>query len=98
MHHSRELMCSAILVQAALLSGCAMQPSAQMAPAALADASTPAQQKVCRDTMVTGSMGFRYICHTQAEWDRLAGRDDDAVKTAPLPSTFQTHNSAPIKQ
>jgi hypothetical protein len=48
--------------------------------------------------MVTGSMGFRYICHTQAEWDRLAGRDDDAVKTAPLPSTFQTHNSAPIKQ
>lgn len=34
-------------------------------------ASSPEEQKICRDMSTTGSYGSRHVCHTKAQWDKI---------------------------
>ena len=83
---------ASILVPLAL-SACATTP-AQLSTASASNSAAPAGKKICRDAMATGSMGFRYVCHTAAEWAQIDGLDDGSVKRGALPSTYMPHNTA----
>ena len=93
MRHLPQFVYSAILIQAVVLSGCQAETAPQGASAAASSAAA-SQKKICQDMMSTGSMGFRYICHTQAEWNQINGYADPDVKRSAMPSTFMPHGNA----
>ncbi|MGZ2412656.1 hypothetical protein ACUXST_002085 [Sphingomonas sp. F9_3S_D5_B_2] len=93
MRNSPRLFQGAILLQALALAACQTEPGGQVASAA-PNAGAPAEKKVCRDMMTTGSIGFRYICHTRSEWAQLDGQGS-SVKQSDMPSTFMPHANAP---
>lgn len=39
-----------------------------------AKAATPADKKICRREVATGSVMAKVTCHTKAEWDALTAR------------------------
>lgn len=63
----------------ALLAGSAMAQDAQQQPAA---AAKPAEKKVCRNIVPTGTIMARRFCLTKTEWARLNDINEKSASIA----------------
>ena len=77
MHISRLLAC---LLAAAPLSAPVMADTATPTPTAEASATPPAEKKICRTALRTGSNMPRRICHSRAEWAAIDAQNGDATE------------------
>lgn len=77
----RRISLISIAALGALLCGCASSGwhTYAQAPKGQQLAANGASSLICRDTAPTGSRLAKRECHTQAEWDTLAGDSMDQL-------------------